>query len=77
MKHPNLADQPTSLRRERRLGVDSGKDFGGRNDVVHAPAVAVTHIHVLNEADLSFVTAAELDEINQLVIIEAAHHNCV
>ena len=66
------------LRRlERELGVDQGDDLGGRDDVVEAPAVRRTHVHVLDEAEDVTAALEVAGERDDLVVVDAALHDGV
>ena len=72
---PALGDFPAVIRvrrLERRFGVDHGDDLARRDDVIHAPAVGVADIHVLNETQDMALFAEETRHRQDAVFVESA-----
>ena len=57
-------------RLERQLGVDGGDDLGGRYDVVEPPAVRVSDVHVLDEAERVTCGLEVAGELEDRAVVE-------
>ena len=58
-------------------GPQARQDLALGHDRVHRPARGAAHVHVLDEANLGGHGAPELDEVGQLIIVDAAHDDGV
>src|SRR6266480_2945241 len=47
------------------------------HDLVHGPARRAAHVHLLDEPHLGIMSAGELDQIRQLVVVESPDHDRV
>ena len=62
---------------ERPPGADGADDLGGRHDLVGLPAAVGVERHELDVADLDAPVAAEGGELDDLVVVDAPHHDGV
>ncbi len=62
---------------QRHGGIDRGEDLGGRDDVGHAPPVAVPDVHVLDEPNDVARTLEVAGDVDHLVIVDPPFHHHV
>ena len=60
-------------RRERKDRIDAFEDLGGRHDLVAAPLPLRIEGHELDEAHPDTLAAAEARELDDLLVVDAAH----
>src|SRR5438128_8548191 len=64
-------------RLERKLAVDRLDDVAAGDDAVHGPDAVGIEWHELDEADLIALATGEAGEVDDLVVVAAAHHDHV
>src|SRR3989454_10415556 len=51
------------------------KNLALRHDLVHRPPGSASHVHVFDEAHLRVPRPGELDQVRELVVVEAPDHD--
>ena len=57
--------------------LQTGQHFRPRNDILHGPLGRAGHVHIFNETHFRIVGTPKLDQVTQLIIIDAPDNHCV